>query len=316
MIDNSKIKAALELLALPSPTTAIDDPILDKAGVELIFKRDDLIHVEVSGNKWRKLALQLEQAISENKDTILTYGGAFSNHIYATAAACNLLGLKSIGIIRGRYVDLKNPTLAFAQSKSMQLICKDKGKYALEKKTSFSEKFPEAFSIPEGGNNALGRAGIKVLAEELIGQFPDEKIKLFVSIGTGCTFAGLVQYLSPNFEVIGINVLKNKGINEEVKEWIDNPEVKYEIIHDYHFGGYAKTNKTLIDFANKFILKHKIPLDPIYTSKMCYAIFDMIDKNQIENGTKVVALHTGGLQGVEGYNNLRKHKIVSLTKWT
>ncbi len=313
MTDQNKFQTAIAQLTLPSPISSVHSPILKKAGIELMFKRDDLIHAEVSGNKWRKLALQLEEAMRQGKSTILTYGGAFSNHIYATAAACNLIGLKSIGIIRGRYVDLDNPTLAFAQSKSMQLICKDKGKYALEKKIPIQNKFPEAFVIPEGGNNELGRKGIKALADELIQEFPSDKIKLFVSIGTGCTYAGLVQYLTANFEVYGINVLKNRGIDDEVKEWIIKPKVSHEIIHDYHFGGYAKTNATLIEFANSFIQDFKIPLDPIYTSKMCYAIFDLIEKGLIEKGSKIVAVHTGGIQGVAGYNNLRKHKILTLT---
>ena len=313
MINHSKLEEALAVLTLPSPVSIIESPLLEKNGIELSFKRDDLIHQHVSGNKWRKLAPQLKAAIEEGKNTILTYGGAFSNHIYATAAACNLIGLKSIGIIRGRYFDLDNPTLAFAQSKSMQLICRDKGKYALEKKTPIHSHYPEAYVIPEGGNNSLGREGVKALADELIQEFPKEKIKLFVSIGTGCTYAGLVQNLSSNFEVFGINVLKNKGIEEEVKEWISSPKVRHKIIHDYHFGGYAKTNERLIDSANSFIKDYKIPLDPIYTSKMCYAIFDLIDQGLIEKGSKIVAVHTGGIQGVKGYNNLRKHKILSLS---
>lgn len=312
MINHSNYKAALASLTLPSPVSIIESPLLEKNRIKLRIKRDDLIHPEVSGNKWRKLSLQLEDAIDQGKDTILTYGGAFSNHIYATAAACNLIGLKSIGIIRGRYVDLENPTLAFTQSKGMQLICKDKGKYALDKKTPIHNEFPEAYVIPEGGNNELGRAGVKALAEELIQEFPSEKIKLFVSIGTGCTYAGLVENLPSNFEVHGINVLKNKGIDEEVKEWIKEPQGIHNIIHDYHFGGYAKTNARLIDFANAFIQEHKIPLDPIYTSKMCYAVFDMIEKGLIEKGSKIIAIHTGGIQGVTGYNNLRKHKISTL----
>lgn len=302
----------IELIAskwqLPSPLTEIYSEQLSQKKLKLFIKREDLIHSEVSGNKWRKLYLNLLQARNENKKTILTFGGAFSNHIYATAAACHLLGFNSIGIIRGETIDEENPTLKFAKSKGMKIVRVSKTSYKNDKQ-AIADEYPDTFMVPEGGNNQLGRDGMSILANELSADFPSQQVKLIVPIGTGCTIGGLINFLPSNFSVIGINVLKNLGINEELQDWIDNQVVTYEVNHDYHFNGYAKTNQALVDFINWFSKMHKIQLDPIYTSKMLYATFELIEKNSFNKGDTLVALHTGGLQGIQAFNKRYSKKF-------
>ena len=298
----------LKDLQLPSPITEIFTEKLKQKKLKLFIKREDLIHPEISGNKWRKLYLNLLQAKNEDKMKVLTFGGAYSNHIYATAAACQLLGFESIGIIRGEMVDERNPTLNFAESKGMKIVRVSRERYRNEK-TSIASEFPEVFCIPEGGNNTLGRNGLELLAKELINDFPDQEIKLVLPIGTGCTIGGLINFLPHNFSVLGINVLKNLGINNELKEWIDAKVLEYEINHDFHFGGYAKANQELVDFINGFESSHNIQLDPIYTSKMLYAIFELIEKDHFREGQTIVAIHTGGLQGISPFNQRNSKKF-------
>lgn len=305
---NSKLIS--EALRIPSPITEIKSELLSHKKVQLFLKRDDLIHSEISGNKWRKLYLNLLEARAQNKDAILTFGGAFSNHIYATAAACHMFGFKSIGIIRGEYVDLDNPTLKFAKSKGMDLVKVSKAIYGSDKEV-IAMQYPNAYIIPEGGNNDLGRDGMKFLAEEIMAIDSENKSLVVVPIGTACTMGGLVQHLSENYSVLGINVLKNKGIDKELKEWTKESSVSYKVSHDYHFGGYAKVTHELIDFANQFSETHQIDLDPIYTAKMMCGLFDLIDKNTFPEGQKIIAIHTGGLQGVIPYNQLNDYKLRS-----
>lgn len=294
-------------LQLPSPVTEITTEQLKEKKLKFFIKREDLIHPEVSGNKWRKLYLNLEQARKKNKNTILTFGGAFSNHIYATASACHLLGFKSIGIIRGETIDTNNSTLKFAESKGMKIVRVSKEQYKNDKQAIINQ-YPNAFAIPEGGNNVLGRNGMSVLSDELAHDFHNQKVNLLVPIGTGCTIGGLINFLPPNFTVLGINVLKNLGIEDELQEWIDESAIQYEINHDFHFNGYAKANQELVDFINDFSSSHKIQLDPIYTSKMLYAAFQLIDKNYFNQDETIVALHTGGLQGIEAFNTRYEKK--------
>jgi len=303
-----------QVLNLPSPTTQIKSDKLDAKGIKLFIKRDDLIHAELSGNKWRKLHLNLAEAQKQNKSTILTFGGAYSNHIYATAAACNLFGFKSIGIIRGEMIDEQNPTLKFGQSKGMEIVRVSKEKYK-HNKIEIAEKYPDAFCIPEGGNNQLGRDGMADLSQELVNDFPAQKVKLISAIGTGCTFGGLINFLPENFELTGINVLKNLSIDDEVKTWLQSPRCQYKIMHDYHFGGYAKANQSLVDFINDISSAHKIQLDPIYTSKTFFATFDLIDNNYFQAGDTIVVLHTGGLQGIPPFNQRygKKYGSIKLT---
>lgn len=298
-------------LNIPSPISSIDSKLFREKNVKLFVKRDDLIHPEISGNKWRKLFLNLLEANDKNQDTILTFGGAFSNHIYATAAACNLLGFKSIGIIRGEHVDELNHTLNFATSKGMKIVRVSKAIYGKDKKL-ISDQYPYSYVIPEGGNNDLGREGMKYLADELNSEFKENPTYVITPIGTGCTISGLIDNLSNNFNVLGINVLKNLEIEKQISLQLKNAKSNYSIYNDYHFGGYAKTTDDLIDFANHFSNEHNIYLDPIYTAKMMFAVYDLIHKNTFPEGAKIVCIHTGGLQGIKSYNRLKGKKV----KWT
>lgn len=291
----------MKKLQLPSPVTEIFTDQLKQKNLSLFIKRDDLIHPEISGNKWRKLYFNLLQAKKQNKKSILTFGGAYSNHIYATAAACKLLGFKSIGVIRGELIDDQNPTLTFAKANGMKIVRVSRVNYK-NNKESIAEEYPEAFCVPEGGNNVFGRNGMEVLAGELQHDFPNQKVSLLVPIGTGCTIGGLINFLPENFSVIGINVLKNSGVEDEIKTWVDGTSFDYKINHDFHFGGYAKANQDIVNFVNTFSSNHQIKLDPIYTSKMLYAITDLIEKDYFSEGETIVALHTGGLQGILGFN--------------
>jgi len=294
-------------LQLPSPVTEIFTERLTQKKLNLFIKREDLIHPEISGNKWRKLNLNLLQAKKENRNTILTFGGAYSNHIYATAAACSMFGFESIGIIRGEMIDDENPTLKFAQSKGMKIVRVSKYNYKHNKK-EIAAQYPEAFCIPEGGNNKLGRDGMAVLADELHKHFGNQALRLITPIGTACTIGGLINFLPDNFKVLGINVLKNLGIDMDIKSWIETGSKNYEVNHDYHFGGYAKASQELVGFINQFKRNHKIQLDPVYTSKMLYATFELIDKNYFKEGEQIVILHTGGLQGIEPFNQRYEKK--------
>lgn len=300
-------KVLSDHLKLPSPLTPINSTIFSEKNINLQFKRDDLIHPEISGNKWRKLYLNILEAKKQNKNTILTFGGPFSNHIYASAAAAKIFDLKSIGIIRGEYVDENNSTLKFAEAQGMEIVRISKVIYGSHKE-SIAMQYPKAYTIPEGGNNELGRMGMKYLAEELNLATTEETL-LVLPIGTGCTMAGLVQHLNKNFSVLGINVLKNKSIDVEIYDLTKNSKLNYEINHSYHFGGYAKTTKELIDFSNKFAFEQGVNLDPIYTAKSMYAIYDLATKNRFPQDSKIIALHTGGLQGIIPYNRLNTNQI-------
>lgn len=291
----------LQSLQLPSPITEIFSEKLEQKKLRLLVKREDLIHSEISGNKWRKLYLNLEEASKRGRKKILTFGGAYSNHIYATAAACALFGLESIGIIRGEMIDDENPTLKFAQSKGMKILRVSKEKYK-HYKDEIASEFPEAYHVPEGGNNLQGRNGMSELVNELLNDFHEEKLRLVVSIGTGCTLGGLINFSPSHFSILGINVLRNQGIEQDLKTWIEDASCEYSINHDFHFGGYAKANKELVDFMNEFFHEHQIQLDPIYTSKMMYGIFKLVDEDFFEKGETIVAIHTGGLQGVVPFN--------------
>ena len=279
-------------------------------GVQLWIKREDLLHPEVSGNKFRKLKYNLLQALKQNCRSILTFGGAHSNHITATAAAGKILNLETIGIIRGD--ELENAphnwsaTLKFAESCGMKFVFISREDYRNKETEEFQNnlklKYPEAYLIPEGGTNAFAIKG----CEEIL----TEKDKNFdfigVSVGTGGTMAGLVNASREGQKVIGFSSLKSKHLESEVSGMVHKQG--WEINTDYHFGGYAKVNSELIDFMNDFRRKYKIDLDPVYTGKLLFGIFDLAKKSYFPANSKILAVHTGGLQGIKGMNATLKKK--------
>lgn len=289
----------------PTHLQEIIDPDIEKAGVQVYIKRDDLIHPLVSGNKWRKLKYNLIEAAKQGHNKILTFGGAFSNHIYSTAASGALYGFKTIGIIRGEETLPLNPTLEFAQSKGMEMHYISRTEYR-EKDSDqhinkLKDKYGDFYLVPEGGSNTLALPGVAELVREI--DIPFDYI--CTAIGTGGTLAGLISTEQENYKALGFASLKGNGyLEEEVRSLIKTSgrEVpsNWEIIHDYHFGGYAKMKKELAIFIREFETKHRIPLDPVYTSKMLYGVLDLIKKGYFEKGKTIIALHTGGLQGNAG----------------
>jgi 1-aminocyclopropane-1-carboxylate deaminase len=288
-------------------TQKINYPLWENRNIEVWIKRLDQIHPLASGNKFFKLKYNLEKAISENHDTILTFGGAYSNHIYATAAAAKSLGLHSIGIIRGEETLPLNPTLASAKENGMVIhyIARETYRKKTEPNFLFSlkEKFGNFYHIPEGGTNAEAIKGTSEILEEKDSEFTH----LACSIGTGGTFTGLANSIEEYQTLLGFSSLKGDFIHEEIKDLLKsqqvNPKGKYQILDQFHFGGYGKGTADLIDFVKWFYKEFEIALEPIYTGKMIYGLFELIKNETIENDSKILIIHTGGLQGLAGFNH-------------
>lgn len=267
---------------------------------------DDLSKRFVSGNKYWKLKHNLKEAKRLKKNTLLTFGGAFSNHIYAVAAAGKLFGFKTIGFIRGEIIAPLNPTLEFAKAQGMQLIPVSRQDYRKKNDAEFlnqlQNQFPDAYIIPEGGTNQLAVKGCSEIIEEL----PNDFDFICCASGTGGTLAGLIIGANEKGKILGFPALKGNFLTGEITNLIKNYNGKHysnwELINDYHFGGYGKHKQPLIDFINDFKKEYKIQLEPLYTGKMMFGIFDMIEKNYFPEGSKIVVIHTGGLQGIAGFN--------------
>jgi len=287
-----------------------DTPIIEvesigskNAGLKILVKREDLNHPFVSGNKWWKLKYNLIEASRTNYNTLLTFGGAFSNHIYATVAAAKELNYKSIGIIRGEEVLPLNSTLAFAKECGMKLHFVSREDYRNKNEDSFVEglieKFGKFYLIPEGGSNSLAVKGCEEFAKEKLSSIDFDYLCL--PVGTGGTMAGIVTGLEGKKNVIGFSVLKNgKFLNDEVRkltsEYSKKEYPNWSIQTDYHFGGYAKKTPELNEFILKMKREYNLSLDPVYTGKMVAAVFDLIEKKYFPKGTTILLLHTGGLR--------------------
>ncbi len=285
-------------------TIELKSPLLEDHDISLRIKREDLNHPKVSGNKWWKLKYNIEKAKESGHHTLLTFGGAYSNHIYATAAAAKEAGLQSIGIVRGEKVLPLNPTLAFAESMGMRLHFVSRTIYKAKHDPEFVEELRKEFGnfylIPEGGTNALAIKGCEAWAQQLNDQYDFDYLCL--PVGTGGTMAGMVNIIRGK-KVIGFSSLKGGSfLNEEVSKWIHHSDDNWRIQEAYHFGGYGKVTTELIAFINSFEATHNIPLDPIYTAKMMYGIMDMIDRSKFKKGSRILVLHTGGLQGRASFN--------------
>jgi len=268
----------------------------------VFIKPEYLNNQYVSGNKLRKLKYNLREAKKKKKDTLLTFGGAFSNHIAAVAFAGKENGFKTIGIIRGEELDLKhlNATLIFAKSCGMKFKFVSRDSYRNKASKPFvnqlKNEFGDFFLIPEGGTNQLAVKG----CEEILDDVKEAFDYVCCPVGTGGTISGLINSSSPNQKIIGFSALKGDFLSAEITKF--TAKTNWELISDYHFGGYAKINDELIQFINQFKVLHKVPLDPIYTGKMMFGIYDLIEKKYFKKGSKILAIHTGGLQGIEGMN--------------
>ena len=275
-----------------------------------------MIHPIVSGNKFRKLKYNLLQAKAENQHTLLTFGGAYSNHIAAVAFAGKEHGFKTIGIIRGNELEkgfVENPTLQFAHDCGMQFDFVSREDYRKKLDVDFIEKLTAKwgrfYSIPEGGTNTLAVLGCQeILTEE------DSKFDFICCcVGTGGTISGIINSAQPHQKILGFPALKGDFLTEEIRKFATND--RWELIGDYNFGGYAKISNELVDFINRFFIETGIPLDPIYTGKMVFGVIDMIRKNYFPEKSRILMIHTGGLQGIDGMNmKLQKQNSPTLLK--
>jgi len=283
--------------------------------ISLTIKREDLIHPFVSGNKFRKLKYNLLQAKAENKTTLLTFGGAFSNHIAAVAFAGKEQGFKTIGIIRGDELFDKineNPTLKFAQENGMEFEFVSRENYRLKGEESYIEnlkaKFGDFYLVPEGGTNQLAVKGCEEIFTNDDGAFN----YICCAVGTGGTISGLINSALSHQKILGFPALKGDFLKDEI--CIFAKKDNWNLISDYHFGGYGKINLELIEFINAFFEENNVPLDPIYTGKMVFGVIDLIHKNYFPDNSKILLIHTGGLQGIEGMNIKLKQKKLPILK--
>lgn len=284
-------------------------PIHFSDGIELYLKREDQIHPIISGNKYRKLFYNIEEAKKLGKKGLLTFGGAFSNHIHATAGAGLAYSFKTIGIIRGDELENKiseNSTLLDAQTMGMELQFMNREDYRNKHKPLFlselQQKYPDYYILPEGGTNTLAIKG----CEEIL--TPNDTIFNYIccAVGTGGTLAGIINSRENHQKVIGFPALKEIFLETEIEKYTSKNT--YSLCRAYNFGGYGKITDELIQFLNKFYEQTHIPLDPIYTGKMIFGIFALIKQNYFPENSKILAIHTGGLQGIAGVNTILKQK--------
>jgi 1-aminocyclopropane-1-carboxylate deaminase len=276
----------------------IDLPAIREKNIRVSVLRLDKIHPVISGNKWFKLKYYLEEARDQQKNHIVTFGGAYSNHIIATAAAGKLYGLRTSGIIRGEQPQKLSHTLLLAKEYGMQLIFTNREEYRNKKiPKEIRGSSDNIYLINEGG---YGRLGVKGAAE-ILDQCKKENFSHFAcAVGTSTMMAGLVQASLPYQETIGIAVLKGAaGLKQELFDLLLPGErnKKSQLVPDHHFGGYAKHTRELINFMDEFYKKTSIPTDFVYTGKLFYAILDMIRKNLFPKNSNILIVHSGGLQG-------------------
>lgn len=272
--------------------------------VKLFMKREDLIHPEISGNKYWKLFININNYLAKNpeKPYIITFGGAFSNHIAAVSALGKLAGIPTLGIIRGEELIDKwreNTTLVFAKKNGMNLRFVNREEYRhKEKLTEFLQKeFPDALIVPEGGTNQEAVEGVKMMLNDETKDFD----YLCTAVGTGGTVAGISKFCEENQKVIGFKAVSDSSLENKISTL--TPKENFILI-DSAFGGYGKINDENIRFINDFKDHYGIPLEPIYTGKMMQKIFEMIDEGYFPENSKILCFHTGGLQGIEGANML------------
>lgn len=287
MMNQWNVSCRVEHLSLTSKFRALVDVL-----------RLDLLHPVVSGNKWFKLKEHLREAKDQEK-TLLTFGGAFSNHIAAAAAAAQEAGLKSIGIIRGEEAPALSSTLINAKRYGMQL-------YFISREAYKQKKIPDAvyesydtkslYAIPEGGYGANGAKGAKDI---LLKNDTSSYTHIFSAVGTGTTLAGLTDAANENQKIIGISVMKNNAsLQDDISRLLPpSKHTQFQLLHEYHFGGYARYNAELLRFMNDFYSKTKIPTDFVYTAKAFYAAFELERRGFFSPDDKILLVHTGGLQG-------------------
>jgi len=294
----SQIDPLLLELEIPTPIEHIQND-----QINLYLKREDQNHPSVQGNKWRKLKYNLLEYFKGDYKGIVSFGGVFSNHVYATAAACKILKIPCKLFLRGYTLDENNPTVQFIRESNAQIELLDPKAYRLKNKESFLDSlFDENyFIIPEGGTNKLGVKGVVELGHEILDQLSEAPDFVCVAAGTGGTAMGLIQaFANVKTKVLVFSSLKGDFLRDEIQDAVG--DASFELITDSHFGGYGKFSKELISFCNQFNQNHNIQLDPVYTGKMMYGLAQLIKDDYFSPNDTVVAIHTGGLQGVAGFN--------------
>jgi len=294
-------------LPLIPPLQELSDSLLLEKKIRLFILREDLIHPHISGNKWRKLYYNIDAAKQNELNRLITFGGAYSNHIAATAAAGKEFGFKTLGFIRGEEQLPLNSTLSYAKDCGMEFRYLSRSDYRLKNDPAFLKSLlkneKEYYLIPEGGTNKLAVKG----CEEILTNLSIDFDYVCCACGTGGTISGLINSLKSSQKAIGFPALKGAHfLNEEIEKFTNNSQ--WELNLDYHFGGYAKAKPDLINFMNSFKAKHNITLDPVYTGKMLFGLWDLIEKDYFRAGSTIIAVHTGGLQGIDGMNDRLKNK--------
>ena len=294
-------------LPLIPPLQELSDSLLLEKKIRLFILREDLIHPHISGNKWRKLYYNIDAAKQNELNRLITFGGAYSNHIAATAAAGKEFGFKTLGFIRGEEQLPLNSTLSYAMDCGMEFRYLSRSDYRLKNDPAFLKSLlkneKEYYLIPEGGTNKLAVKG----CEEILTNLSIDFDYVCCACGTGGTISGLINSLKSSQKAIGFPALKGAHfLNEEIEKFTNNSQ--WELNLDYHFGGYAKAKPDLINFMNSFKAKHNITLDPVYTGKMLFGLWDLIEKDYFRAGSTIIAVHTGGLQGIDGMNDRLKNK--------
>jgi len=301
------------IFTLPiSPLQKLASPLSDSKMVSMWIKRDDLLHPVIQGSKARKITAILPTVQAQFPGGILTFGGAFSNHLHAVAAAGHTFGIPTYGIIRGSYADLGNPTLRACLDYGMQLNLWPKSTYdALQKNennTSLREQYPHTYLLPEGGNTAAAVLACQQIGHEIYEQLPEfaweSPVFFCVPAGTGCTAAGMMSGFFAKPPTTLVFPVTAQGVDENsIRALLPaHAQPNFRLVRDYIGGGFARLDAPILDFIRSFKQAEGILLDPIYTGKMMLGVYDLLQKGMFPEYSTVVVLHTGGLQGWDGFN--------------
>lgn len=289
-----------KILNLPSPLEPIHDSLFEERGLKVFVKRDDLIHPQISGNKWRKLKFNLLEAKNQGYKKLITFGGAHSNHLYAVAAIGKYFGFETSGIIRGDELNENSSiTLQYANECGMKLYFVPREAYRDKSQLLKTYSSDDQYVLPEGGTNALALAGVGEMYQEIVNQLGYIPDYIFCPVGSGGTIAGLINAASGT-KIVGICVLKNtRYLETEILSLVEKREnisrKNYEIFWDMHHGGYAKKTPELLSFIARFEAIHHISTEHVYSGKMFFAFYELL-KTEIKNNSTIVLIHTGGLR--------------------
>lgn len=290
---------ALERLFSPSTLTIVNDPLLKRHGIELWMKRDDLLHPVISGNKWRKLKYSMIDALQLETRNIISMGGAYSNHLHALAYTCKCLGLESAAFIRGERPHQFNQTLDDLRQWGMKLTFVPRSEYRQLRQYKGHDSLPGMaageYWLPEGGSTHLALPGVAEIVAEISRPYD----VICVPCGTGTTLAGLLLAVPENVKVLGVAVLKGaQFLYDDIGQFVHSTYIaRLDLQMGYHFGGFAKADKELLTFIDDFFYRYAIALEPVYSGKMMYALFDLVRQGYFSRGQRIIAVHTGGLQG-------------------